>query len=185
MPKPILILGATGKQGSALITSLLSLQNSSSDYTLLAVTRNASSPASLALAAKSVKLIEGSLDDPVSLLAKGKEAAGHPVWGVFAVFVSQGRGASPEIEERQAKALVDAAVQGGEVKFFVYSSVERGGNERSWSNPTNVPHFISKHNVELHLREKALGTGLQWTILRPTAFMDVRLPSPSPSHKHF
>ena len=58
------------------------------------------------------------------------------------------------------------------MKHFVYSSVDRGGNEKSWTNPTNVPHFISKHNIELHLREKAKDSRMTWTILRPTAFMD-------------
>jgi uncharacterized protein YbjT (DUF2867 family) len=53
----------------------------------------------------------------------------------------------------------------------VYSSVDRGGNEKSWTNPTHTPHFICKHNVELYLREKA-GDKMAWTILRPTAFMD-------------
>jgi uncharacterized protein YbjT (DUF2867 family) len=89
--------------------------------------------------------------------------------------VSQGKGASPKLEEAQGKALVDSAVA-NDLKYFVYSSVERGGDERSWENPTPVPHFASKHNVELHLREKAKATKMNWTILRPVAFMDVCSP---------
>ena len=57
------------------------------------------------------------------------------------------------------------------VKHFVYSSVDRGGTN-SDNDPTDVPHFISKHNIERHLQEKAAGTGMSWTILRPVAFMD-------------
>jgi nucleoside-diphosphate-sugar epimerase len=67
--------------------------------------------------------------------------------------------------------MVDGALAAG-VKFFVYTSVERGGNDKSYDNPTNVPHFISKHNIEHHLVENA-GDKMQWTILRPVAFMDV------------
>lgn len=57
------------------------------------------------------------------------------------------------------------------MKHFVYSSVDRGG-DRSYDTPTPVPHFISKHNIEHHLVEKAKGTGMTWTILRPVAFFD-------------
>ena len=74
-------------------------------------------------------------------------------------------------EAAQGKALVDASLAHG-VKHLVYSSVERGGEARSWDNATAVPHFATKHDVELYLREKAQGTPMSWTILRPVAFMD-------------
>lgn len=76
----------------------------------------------------------------------------------------------PIIEERQGKALVDAAIKAG-VQHFVYSSVDRSG-AKSYENPTNIPHFKSKHNIEHHLIEKSKGTSLGWTILRPVAFME-------------
>lgn len=76
----------------------------------------------------------------------------------------------PIIEEAQGKSMVDLAVKHG-VKHFVYSSVDRGG-ERSINNPTNIPHFVSKHNVEHHLINGAKGTDMAWTILRPVAFME-------------
>ena len=68
-------------------------------------------------------------------------------------------------------ALVDEAVKQG-VKFFVYSSVDRGGEERSIHNPTQVPHFIYKHEIEKHLMERAKDVQMAWTILRPVAFME-------------
>jgi uncharacterized protein YbjT (DUF2867 family) len=85
--------------------------------------------------------------------------------------VSHGAGASAASEEAQGKALVDASIANG-VEYFVYSSVERGGEEKSWENPTPIPHFIAKHRIELHLRETAEDR-MMWTILRPTAFMEV------------
>jgi uncharacterized protein YbjT (DUF2867 family) len=60
--------------------------------------------------------------------------------------VAIGNGASVESEERQGKALVDAAIKNN-VKNFVYSSVDRGG-PRSDNDATNVPHFASKYRVE-------------------------------------
>lgn len=48
--------------------------------------------------------------------------------------------------------------------------MDRGG-DASFENPTPIPHFISKHNIEHHLVEKTKGTHMTWTILRPTAFL--------------
>lgn len=75
-------------------------------------------------------------------------------------------------EERQGKALIDETVKQS-VKFFVYSSVDR---TNSFENPTKVPHFINKHNIEHHLVDKSKNTEIQWTILRPTAFYENVVP---------
>jgi hypothetical protein len=82
-----------------------------------------------------------------------------------------GRGASHVTEEAQGKALVDAALVAG-VKFFVYASVDRGGDDKSYETPTEIPHFVSKYNVEHHLVDKA-GDKMQWFIIRPVVFMEV------------
>lgn len=73
-------------------------------------------------------------------------------------------------EEKQGKALVDAALKNG-VQHFVYASVDRGG-ERSLDNETDIPHFASKHRIEKHLIAAAEGSGMSWTILRPVVFME-------------
>jgi hypothetical protein len=65
--------------------------------------------------------------------------------------------------------LVDAAVK-HKVEHFVFTSVDRHGKD-SDTETTDVPHFISKANIEAHLREKSAGK-ITWTILRPTALMD-------------
>lgn len=86
--------------------------------------------------------------------------------------VAIGNGA---LEETQGNALVDEALKQN-VKFFIYSSVDRGGEAKSPNNPTNVPHFIHKHNIERHLMDKTKNTEMQWFILRPTAFFDNLVP---------
>lgn len=53
----------------------------------------------------------------------------------------------------------------------MYASADRGG-AASTSNPTEVPHFISKYNIEHHLFDKAEKAGMGYTVLRPVAFMD-------------
>lgn len=48
------------------------------------------------------------------------------------------------------QTLVDIARKHG-VEHFVYSSVDRHGFQ-----PTEVPHFISKHHIEEHLMKSGL-----------------------------
>lgn len=189
MSRAILITGATGQQGGAVLNALIARQPS--DFLLLAVTRNAQSPSAKRLAAKSpsIRLVEGDLNNVPGLFKSATKAAGTiPLWGVYSVQVSMGSGVTLEGEVRQGKAMIDESIKAG-IKHFVYSSVDRGGNERSWDNPTPVPHFKTKHEIEHHLRNFTAPTDskkdttsptagstitntMGWTILRPAIFMD-------------
>ncbi|RYP04384.1 hypothetical protein DL764_004478 [Monosporascus ibericus] len=53
---------------------------------------------------------------------------------------------------------IDAAERAG-VKRFVFSSVDRGGDECSWENP--VPHFAEKCHIEAYLYLACEG-GTRW-----------------------
>ncbi|KAK3380968.1 hypothetical protein B0H63DRAFT_395776 [Podospora didyma] len=177
MTKALLITGATGKQGGSVIDALLDLDKTGDKFTILAVTRHASSPNAQKLAAKSsnIKIVEGNLDDVPALFEAAKSVHNEPICGVYSVQVSLGPGVTVEGEVTQGKALIDGAIEAG-VKHFVYSSVERGGDAASWDNPTPIPHFQSKHQIEQHLRAATTagecGGQMGWTILRPVAFMD-------------
>ncbi len=182
MPNAILITGATGKQGGAVVDALLAADPDGTKFTLLAVTRNASSPSATRLLSKApngnLRLVQGNLNDISSLFESATALLpeeDNSVWGVYSVQVSVGFGVSTAGETAQGKALIDGAIANG-VKHFVYSSVERGGDEKSWENETDVPHFQSKHRIELHLRDMTAegkpGARMGWTVLRPVAFMD-------------
>ncbi|KAF1830720.1 NAD(P)-binding protein [Decorospora gaudefroyi] len=162
--RAVLVTGATGKQGSAVIDALL---KANAPYEILALTRNAQSPSAQKLLKKSptIKLLTGDLDACDQVFTNAKEATKLPIWGVFSVQFAMGKN-----EEPQGKALVDASLKHG-VQHFVYSSVDRGG-PNSDTNPTVVPHFITKHNIEQHLFAKAKGSNMTWTVLRPVAFSD-------------
>lgn len=86
MSRSILVVGATGKQGGAVINALLA---NKSDFQLLAVTRNASSPGAARLASKSprISIVEGDLSNTEDLFAKARKAAQGSVWGAFSVQV--------------------------------------------------------------------------------------------------
>ncbi|KAH7206303.1 hypothetical protein DER44DRAFT_865739 [Fusarium oxysporum] len=162
MSRTILISGATGKQGGAVLDRLVK-QNA--DVEILAVSRNPNSPSAQKLLKKSsnIKLVQGDLSDATTIFKNAGEVTKQPIWGVFSVQVN---GA----EVAQGKGLVDAALDAG-VKFFVYTSVDRHG-EDSLHNPTQVPHFITKHEIEKHLISRTTGTDMQWFIIRPVAFME-------------
>jgi len=171
MSRAVLICGATGKQGGAVIRRLITEK---ADLELLAVTRDASSASARRLLETSpkIKLVQGNLADPAALFKTAQQAASSPIWGVFSVQVPMGFGQGGGGELGQGKALVDEALKAG-VKFFVYTSVDRGG-ESSRNNPTNIPHFISKNAIEQHLISGAEkdGNKMDWVILRPVAFME-------------
>ncbi|KAL4875355.1 hypothetical protein BJY04DRAFT_232712 [Aspergillus karnatakaensis] len=168
MTRTILATGATGKQGGSVIMNLI---EQDVDTEILAVTRDVNSASAQKLAEKSpkIKLLQGNLDQPNEIFENAKKVTSQPIWGVYSVQIANFGGKS-DIEERQGKGLVDAALK-NKVKHIVYSSVDRGG-DASLENPTAVPHFLSKHNIELYLIEKTKGTDTTWTILRPVAFLD-------------
>jgi uncharacterized protein YbjT (DUF2867 family) len=149
--KLIAVSGSTGQQGGATVRHLLAR-----GMKVRALTRNAESEASKALAALGADVVEANLSDPASL-----DAALAGTHGVFSVQNFWLPDVGFEGEITQGKNLADAAVKAG-VKHFVYSSV--GGAERG----SGVPHFESKWIIEQYIAE----LGLPATILRPVAFME-------------
>ena len=162
--KTIIVTGATGKQGSATVAALLSMQ-SSSPINILALTRDTSSHSAQQLAANrpNVQLLQGSLSNPEDIF----KSANCPVWGVFGMQVN-----SPT-EEAQGKALVNAAITHG-VQHFVYSSGDRGGPIKSDASTTNVKNFAAKFAIEKYLIAHAAASPqkMTYTILRPVTFFE-------------
>jgi len=124
------------------------------------LTRNPSSPAAVALADLGASVVAGDLNDPTSLV--------DAVQGVdTVVLVSTPYEEGPEAEIRQGTALVDAA-RSAEVEHFVFNSVASANLE------TGVAHFDSKGVIEGHLE----ATGMPYTIVAPSAFVDDWLTDP-------
>ncbi|KAK6955158.1 hypothetical protein Daesc_002789 [Daldinia eschscholtzii] len=168
----ILVVGATGQQGGSVLAELSQQLSTTPEakVKVLALTRTASSPKAQALPSKypslDLTVVEGDVQNPEPIFEK------HP--DINAVFSYT----MPPNEEPQATHLIDAACAHAASPetptHFVFSSVDRGGEPKSWDTPTDVPHFAQKHNIEVHLRSVAEGSGgkLTYTILRPVAFMD-------------
>src|SRR6201995_3226435 len=140
-PRKILVSRATGKQGGAVVKALLA-NPPPFDYQILALTRKTTSNAAKALASNSrTTLIEGDLDDCEAIF---KKAGGvGAVWGVFCVTFPNLQSKVEGLETKQGNALVDAAVE-NKVKHFVFTSVDRGGSDKSEVDATYVAHFVAK-----------------------------------------
>jgi uncharacterized protein YbjT (DUF2867 family) len=147
--KTVLITGATGRQGGAVVRHMVS-----KGWKLRALTRHCSSYAAQRLAGQGVELVQGDLEDPTSL-----ERATRGVYGVYGVQDFWAVGARREVQ--QGINLGEAAKKAG-VEHFVYGSV--GGAERN----SGIVHWESKWEIEKHIRK----LGLPATILRPVAFME-------------
>jgi len=166
--KTILVTGATGKQGGALIHHLVAACNRDpgadrAAFHIYAVTRDITSPRALKLGKLSnVSVVGGDMSTPEVIFQKV-----GPVWGVYSVQVNS------DDEEAQGKALIDVAAAQG-VRHFVYSSGDRGGPEKSAVTPTDVKNFAAKYRIEKHLEEKALASPqkMTYTILRPVTFFE-------------
>lgn len=146
--QPILVVGATGRQGGAAATRLLA-----DGWPVRVLVRDPAAPAARKLAAAGAEPHRGDLDDPDSL-----EAAMAGAHGVFAVTPDDMDG---EREIRRGRNLAEAAAAGG-IGHLVFASV--GGAERD----TGIPYWETKWAIEQHIE----ALGLPTTVLRPVRFME-------------
>lgn len=146
--RTILVTGATGHQGGAVLRHLRERH-----FPVRALTRDTNSPKARALMTPGVEITSADLDDRASL-----ERILDDTYGVYSV---QSFTDNQENEMRQGNNLVDAANR-KEIRHFVYSSVVAA------DTGTGIPHFESKDKIEEHLRN----SGLPYTIFRPVSFME-------------
>jgi len=172
--KQILVTGATGRQGRALIHALnpavhVNDATVDSDFHILALTRKASSPSGKSLASYDhVSVVEGNLDSVPSIRRVFEDAKSQGgIWGVFCVLAFPGLGANADGEEAQGKAVANLAFEYG-VSMFIFSSVERGGER---DDDKAVLDRLAKVKIEKHIQDLGV-KGLSWTILRPGFFME-------------
>lgn len=147
--KVILVTGATGTQGSAVVRSL-----TKRGWKVRGLTRNPDTEKADLLRQMHVEVVRGDLSDPKSVRKYLDD-----VYGVFSVqnFWEHGF----DIEVKQGKDLADIAKDAA-VNHFVYSSV--GSAHRN----THLSHFESKWEIEEYIR----ASGIPYTIFRPVFYMD-------------
>lgn len=159
---PVLVTGATGRQGGATARALL-VQG----IPVRVLVRNPDSDAAQALHTLGASLFKGDLNDPVSL-----RDACQGVRAVFSVQTPDMQDMDSDIERVHCQNLVEAA-QAMHVPQFVHTSVS--GSERvhpdkpGWDDNWNANYYISKTANEELVREAGFAS---WTILKPSFFME-------------
>lgn len=148
--RTILVTGATGRQGGAAVRNLLK-----SGFRVLALTRDDTKPAAVRIRESGGEIIKGDLDQPESV-----EPFFRDLYGVFSVQNPWITGLEKEVEH--GKRVIELSVKAG-VKHIVYSSAGPG------REGTGVPHFDTKLQIEESLKN----SGLSYTILRPSGFMEL------------
>src|SRR5712675_863943 len=143
----VVVTGGTGKQGGAVVKSLLER-----GHEVRAVTRSTESAKARELANAGVTLVRASLEDTAAL-TKALEGA----TSLFAMTTPFEGGT--QAETRQGISAADAAKAAG--VHLVFTSVGSANRQ------TGVPHFDSKYEVEKHIAK----IGVRATILAPVAFM--------------
>lgn len=154
--KIIVVCGATGNQGGAVVQSLLSSQN----WQVIGLSREPGGDRSEALKQKGVEVKRADLDDLASLKQAFSNAYG--VFGVTQPWSPDYKKCNPEAEVKQGHNIIDACSQTC-VKHLVLSTVFSFGTEK-----TGVSHADSKLLIE----EYARTSGLPYTFLKPLQFMD-------------
>ncbi len=144
----VVVTGATGKQGGAVVKCLLER-----GHEVRAVTRSTDSAKARELAEAGVALVRASLDETAAL-TKALEGA----TSLFAMTTPFEGGTQAEM--RQGISAADAANAAG--VHLVFTSVSNANRK------TGVPHFDSKYAVEEHIAK----IGVRATVLAPAFFME-------------
>ena len=146
----VAVVGATGRQGSAVVRHLLA-----EGWRVRALTRDPTSAASRVLRDRGAEIHRVDTDDVHSL-----RPAFEGAYGVFNV--QNPMTSSIEAEVRQGRNVADAAAEAA-VCHVVYGAAGVGTME------TGIGSWDSKVTVAEHYRT----LGLRLTVLRPMAFMEL------------
>ncbi|KAG5759778.1 hypothetical protein H9Q72_012104 [Fusarium xylarioides] len=145
MSKTLAVIGATGKQGGAVINFVLNNPELSKQYKIRAITRDVNSENSKKLKGRGVQVVQGDLADPASI--KNALKGAHtlffmttPAWTATDL--------KPEFEV--IKKTADAAVEVG-IEYIIFSSLPRTTDVSGGKYTANHP-FDAKAEGEKYIR---------------------------------
>lgn len=159
----VLVTGATGKQGGAVVRALVA-----AGAPVRALVRDPGSERAKALG---VELVAGDLGDRESLVRATKG-----VRSVFSVQMAPFTGAGFDFaaELAQAENLVDAALESG-VRQFIQTTVDGAGEP---FQDERYPGLAEALNTKSAIQDRVREAGFErWTIFKPGFFMENFLPS--------
>jgi len=168
----VLVVGATGQQGSAVVEALKEkrLKNRYNEkIEIYAVSRDVNSKKSEELRAQDVKMVEGDISKVESFAKILENIKPDRIFFVTTPYI---KGGSVSKEQQDGFAVVDAITKycktnTGNKPYVVFSSV--GDAERL----KDIPHFGSKFEIEKYLKKNSQNNTLyDYYVIRPVFFMD-------------
>ncbi|UQA60494.1 NmrA/HSCARG family protein [Polyangium aurulentum] len=162
--EPVLVTGATGRQGGAVAAALLER-----GVPVRALVRDPDAAPAITLRARGAVLVRGNLDDPGSLRIACE--------GARAVFsVQHPNMADPESDSErvQGKNLVEAARAAG-VPQFIHTSVSGAGthHRRAPGWELERDHIRNYWESKAYTEELVKNAGFRfWTLIKPSFFME-------------
>jgi uncharacterized protein YbjT (DUF2867 family) len=170
-PAPVLVTGATGKQGGATARALLA-----AGVPVRALVRDPSTGPASAVQALGAELVTGDLHDRDSVISAAKGAR-----AVFSVQMPAitADGIDFDGELAQAVNLIEGARAAG-VPQFVQTTVSGAGQHAGtpgWSEgrwASLEPYYKTKTGIQDRVRDAGFA---HWTLIKPSTFMDNFLPA--------
>ncbi|KAF7288913.1 NmrA domain-containing protein [Mycena indigotica] len=167
----ILVIGATGAQGQAVIHALLSPSESGtpSPYAVRALTRDPTSKQALALSARGVECVTGSFQD-IASVARAMD-------GIYGVYVNTDGFTVGEIEEIYAGIRIfETAKRVPTLRHYVYSGLIYALKAMDFDPDYKVDHLDGKGRVSEYLRSQpsvVSDTALSWSIINTGPYMEL------------
>ena len=183
--KLIVVIGATGTQGSSVVSTFVN----EPDWRIRGITRNPNSDASRALSAKGVEMVAADLNDTESLIRAFEGAnAIFAVTDFFSSFIDPASQAklkpgqtineySYEYEKRQAMNIMDAVSTVDTLDRFVWSGLSAA---KKWSKGkyTQVYHFDSKAEATEYLKMTYPETWAKTSVIMVGFYLENALRAP-------
>ncbi|KAI0643403.1 NAD-P-binding protein [Trametes meyenii] len=170
--KLILVIGATGAQGLAVIDGLLkpAVDESPSPYTVRALTRDPNSSRAKALSQRpGVEVFKGSTDDFPRILE-----ALRGCWGAFVNTDSFTIGEEKEVYT--GIRIFELAKQVGTLRHYVWSGLDYTYKETGFNPLYRCVHHDGKGRVSDWMRSQPSVVGddsMSWSILTTMAYMEM------------
>ncbi|KAJ7660805.1 NAD-P-binding protein [Mycena polygramma] len=169
--KLILVIGATGAQGQAVVDALLApdSQGNVSPYAVRALTRDPTTKQALALAARGVECVKGSFED--------LESVALALDGAYGVWVNTDGFTVGEMKEIYiGMRIFETAKQAHALRHYVYSSLPYVSKTTGFNPDYKVDHMDAKARVADWLRAQpsvASDHTLSWSIVTTGPYMEL------------
>jgi len=154
-----LILGATGRQGSAVVDAMITKN--------VSIVASSRSPLSLSKQrGKTIKTVKADMNDVNSIVAAIDESKATRVW--FTTDWYSIKNPTREKEARLGYNVIDAIkIKSSQVEHVVYNSGAYASEA-----PENIGEMHSKVDIETYMERELLGSSITWSVLQPAIFFE-------------